>query len=70
MTEHSTKLFSSFDLGAIALDHRVVMAPLTRLRSNPDESPSDMMVEHYAQRASAGGLIIIEAPAVARAGRG
>jgi len=46
------------------------MTPLTRLRSKLDDSPSDMMVEHYFQRASAGGLIILDAAAVSRAGVG
>ncbi len=46
------------------------MAPLTRLRSNPDDSPSDMMIKHYCQRASEGGLIIIESAAVSPYGRG
>jgi N-ethylmaleimide reductase len=62
-------LFSPIKMGAVALKHRVVMAPLTRLRSNPDNSPSDMMVEHYSQRASDGGLIIIEAASVSANGR-
>ena len=53
-------LFSPFTLGAIALTHRVVHAPTTRLRADPDESPSAMMREYYEQRASAGGLIITE----------
>lgn len=54
------KLFSSTRLGALALAHRVVHAPTTRLRALPDETPSPMMVEYYHQRASAGGLIITE----------
>jgi N-ethylmaleimide reductase len=54
------KLFSSINLGAIALEHRVAMAPMTRLRSDPDDSASAMMVEFYAQRASKGGLLITE----------
>ncbi len=59
-----SKLFSSTNVGKIALDHRVVMAPLTRLRSDADDTPSAMMVEHYGQRASQGGLIIVEAASV------
>ncbi len=46
------------------------MAPLTRLRSNSDDSPSDMMVKHYGQRASEGGLIIIEAASISRTANG
>jgi N-ethylmaleimide reductase len=54
------KLFSPFTLGAIPLSHRVVHAPTTRLRADPDESPSAMMRDYYEQRASAGGLLITE----------
>jgi N-ethylmaleimide reductase len=32
-TQQSTKLFEPVRLGSIELGHRVVMAPLTRLRS-------------------------------------
>jgi N-ethylmaleimide reductase len=53
-------LFSPFQLGKIALAHRVVHAPTTRLRADPDESPSRMMLDYYEQRASKGGLIITE----------
>ena len=45
-------------------DYRVVMAPLTRMRSEPGDIPGDLMVEYYAQRASEGGLIIAEATPV------
>jgi N-ethylmaleimide reductase len=65
-----SKLFSPVTIGSISLKHRVVMPPLTRLRSNPDDSVSDMMVEHYAQRASHGGLIIIESANVSIQARG
>jgi N-ethylmaleimide reductase len=55
------KLFSLFILGTITLRHRVVMAPLTRLRSDqPGDIPADVMAEYYAQRASPGGLIVTE----------
>jgi N-ethylmaleimide reductase len=53
-------LFSPFRLGTLQLSHRVVHPPLTRLRANPDDSVSDMMIEYYRQRASAGGLMITE----------
>jgi NADH:flavin oxidoreductase / NADH oxidase family len=44
------------------------MPPLTRLRADADDSPSDIMVTHYEQRASKGGLIIIEAASVSNKG--
>lgn len=52
-------LFNPLSLGGIALNNRIVMAPMTRNRANPDGSPTPLMVQHYAERASA-GLIIAE----------
>jgi 2,4-dienoyl-CoA reductase-like NADH-dependent reductase (Old Yellow Enzyme family) len=58
----STKaLFSPIKLGNHQLQHRVVLAPLTRLRSGPNGVPSDLQLEYYQQRASEGGLLIAEA---------
>src|ERR1700745_1941965 len=55
------KLFTPLILGTMRLRHRVVMAPLTRLRSEqPGDIPGDLMAEYYAQRASPGGLIVTE----------
>ena len=56
-----SKMFTPFMLGTIPLQHRVVMAPLTRLRSEqPCDIPGDLMARYYGQRSSAGGLIITE----------
>jgi N-ethylmaleimide reductase len=69
--EAHQNLFSPIELGAIGLEHRVVMAPLTRLRSEiPGDVPNAMMLEYYTQRASKGGLIITEATAISVTGRG
>src|ERR1700739_1297335 len=65
-----SKLFTSTQVGPYKLSHRVVMAPLTRMRSNPGDIPSDLMVEYYTQRASNGGLIISEATPVSTRGNG
>jgi N-ethylmaleimide reductase len=54
------KLLSPVNIGSLPLAHRVVLAPMTRLRADPDDSPSAMMVEYYRQRASQGGLLITE----------
>ncbi|WCM24722.1 alkene reductase [Paraburkholderia bryophila] len=54
------KLLSPANVGPMSLSHRVVLAPMTRLRAGPDDSPSAMMVEYYRQRASGGGLMITE----------
>jgi N-ethylmaleimide reductase len=66
----SGKLFSSFQIGPYTLSHRVVHAPTTRLRANADDSPSEMMLTYYSQRASQGGLIITESTHVSYDSRG
>lgn len=55
-----SKLFTTAQIGGLVLPNRLVMAPLTRTRAEADGSPTDLMAEYYAQRASA-GLIIAEA---------
>jgi N-ethylmaleimide reductase len=59
----ASKLFSPLQLGRIGLlQHRVVLAPLTRNRATePELAPSIHMVQYYRQRASPGGLLITEA---------
>jgi 2,4-dienoyl-CoA reductase-like NADH-dependent reductase (Old Yellow Enzyme family) len=52
-------LFSPVALGDLDLANRVVMAPLTRMRSGAAGVPGDLVVEHYRQRAGV-GLIITE----------
>ncbi|WP_442844621.1 alkene reductase [Leeuwenhoekiella sp. H156] len=59
-------LLESFDLGAITLKNRVVMAPMTRSRAdNPEAAPTDLHVKYYTQRAGA-GLIITEGSQVSK----
>jgi N-ethylmaleimide reductase len=71
MTKETQKLFSPVQIGAISLGHRVVMAPLTRSRSEqPGDIPGKLMQEYYSQRASEGGFIISEATSISIAGRG
>ncbi|GHD00161.1 alkene reductase [Novosphingobium pokkalii] len=65
-----SKLFAPFTAGALSLKHRVVMAPLTRMRSDPGDLPNALMREYYEQRASDGGLIVSEATPVMRQGYG
>jgi 2,4-dienoyl-CoA reductase-like NADH-dependent reductase (Old Yellow Enzyme family) len=52
-------LFAPADFGALRLQNRLVMAPLTRMRAGEAGVPGPIMAEHYAQRASA-GLIVSE----------
>lgn len=63
MTPSPASLFTPCKLGALTLSNRVVMAPLTRCRADAQHVPTALMVEYYAQRASA-GLIIAEATMV------
>src|SRR5260370_41366314 len=65
-----SKLFSTTEVGPYRLSHRVVMAPLTRMRSDPGDIPSDLMVKYYTQRASDGGLIVSDATPVSIRGNG
>jgi 2,4-dienoyl-CoA reductase-like NADH-dependent reductase (Old Yellow Enzyme family) len=50
-------------IGDMDLPNRVLMAPLTRSRATEDRVPTDLMLEYYVQRASA-GLIISEATCI------
>ena len=56
-------LFSPLQVGALSLQNRILMAPLTRCRADADHNPTPLIAEYYAQRASA-GLIIAEATMV------
>jgi 2,4-dienoyl-CoA reductase-like NADH-dependent reductase (Old Yellow Enzyme family) len=62
-------LFDPLKLGSIEAPNRIVMAPLTRARSNRDGVPNDLMALYYGQRARA-GLIISEATGISREGLG
>lgn len=64
-------LFSPLKVGPYQLKHRVVMAPLTRMRAaKPSLAPRPLNAEYYAQRATPGGLIIAEASPVMATGFG
>ena len=53
-------LLTPVRLGRYQLSNRIVMAPMTRSRAdNPDNAPTELHAQYYAQRASA-GLIITE----------
>lgn len=55
--------------GIYNLSNRIVMAPLTRMRADKYFAPTDLTVEYYKQRASA-GLIIAEASQISPQGQG
>lgn len=70
MSKTIPKLFSPLKIGIYTLSHRVVHAPTTRLRANADDSPSELMLEYYSQRASEGGLLISESTHMSKDSRG
>jgi N-ethylmaleimide reductase len=64
-------LFSPLKVGPYRLKHRLVMAPLTRMRAaKPSLAPRLLNAEYYAQRATRGGLIVAEASPVVATGFG
>lgn len=66
----TTSLFDPIQLGAIHAPNRILMAPLTRGRSEGVHVPiSALKAEYYAQRANA-GLIIAEATGISQEGSG
>ncbi|QRV93417.1 NADH:flavin oxidoreductase/NADH oxidase [Ceratobasidium sp. AG-Ba] len=61
-----TRLFTPLQVGDITLGHRIVMAPMTRMRASDDFILEDVTVQYYAQRSVIPGtLIISEATLVA-----
>lgn len=54
-----SKLFDPLRIADVTLAHRVVMAPMTRFRTDDDHVQSSMALEYYAQRASVPGTLII-----------
>lgn len=64
-----TTLFEPLKLGDLTLKNRIIMAPLTRMRTQAGNVPYALNAEYYAQRAGA-GLIISEATQVSQQGQG
>ena len=63
-------MFKSTQIGRLQLEHKVVLAPLTRMRA-PKEAdcvfyPGELNVEYYSQRASKGGFLLSEACPISR----
>jgi 2,4-dienoyl-CoA reductase-like NADH-dependent reductase (Old Yellow Enzyme family) len=59
-------LLDPIQIGDLTLPNRVIMSPLTRLRGTPDHIPTQLMIEYYTQRASAGLIISEGIPVVPR----
>ncbi|WVQ75200.1 hypothetical protein IAR50_004811 [Cryptococcus sp. DSM 104548] len=61
MSPQSEKLFAPITVGSLELDHRIVLAPMTRRRAGKkDGVPSADHAIYYGQRATKGGLLISE----------
>ena len=70
MSSTPDPLFQPHTLGALQLENRIVMPPMTRSRaSQPGDVPNALMAEYYAQRASA-GLIVSEGTWISPLGKG
>jgi N-ethylmaleimide reductase len=64
-------LFSPLKVGPYQLRHRLMMAPLTRMRAErPSLAPRPLNAEYYTQRTTPGGLLIAEASPVMATGFG
>ena len=65
-----SQLFSPIQVGPFTLQHRIAMAPLSRLRSDAGGMPSTLAAQYYGQRASQGGLIVSEGTFMADSANG
>jgi NADPH2 dehydrogenase len=54
-----SKLFTPLRIGPMGLQHRIAMAPLTRLRADENHVQLPLAVEYYSQRASVPGTLLI-----------
>ncbi|KAE8159550.1 hypothetical protein BDV40DRAFT_234520 [Aspergillus tamarii] len=55
----TSKLFTPLQVGRMQLAHRITMAPLTRFRNDDDHVPLPIVKEHYEQRGSVPGTLLI-----------
>jgi NADH:flavin oxidoreductase / NADH oxidase family len=53
------KLFQPIRVGTVNLQHRVVLAPMTRTRADAQHVPGPLAVEYYKQRTSVPGTLAI-----------
>ena len=59
MSSSIPKLFQSIRVGTANLQHRVVLAPMTRNRANDQHVPGALALEYYKQRTSVPGTLAI-----------
>ncbi|KAG9317093.1 hypothetical protein JVU11DRAFT_1280 [Chiua virens] len=58
-TQQTPSLFKPIKVGRITLQHRVVLAPLTRFRAYASHVPGPQQASYYAQRGSTSGSLLI-----------
>ncbi|KXJ96208.1 NADH:flavin oxidoreductase/NADH oxidase [Microdochium bolleyi] len=54
-----TRLFQPLKVGNVELDHRIMLAPLTRYRCDDEWVPLPMVKEYYTQRAAVPGTLLV-----------
>ena len=59
MSSSTSALFQPLRVGNTDLQHRVVMAPLTRIRANKDHVHGELAKTYYSQRSSVPGTLLI-----------
>ncbi|SGY13539.1 BQ5605_C010g05887 [Microbotryum silenes-dioicae] len=55
----TSSLWTPLKVGLITLSHRIVMAPLTRIRADQDHVPQQVAAEYYEQRSNTSGTLLI-----------
>jgi len=68
-TRNASPVLQAVTIGSLQLKNRIVMAPMTRSRSDDAGIPPDYAADYYAQRAGA-GLIITEATNISAQAKG
>jgi 2,4-dienoyl-CoA reductase-like NADH-dependent reductase (Old Yellow Enzyme family) len=63
-------LQSPFNLPTVQLSHRVVLAPMTRMRASSPGIPSTAAAKYYSERTTPGGLLISEGIVIDPRGKG
>ena len=58
-TQQTPALFKPIKVGRLTLQHRVVLAPLTRLRAYASHVPGPQQASYYSQRGSTPGTLLI-----------
>lgn len=63
-------LRSPFQVASNHLAHRIVLAPMTRMRASDSGIPNLTAAEYYAERTTPGGLLISEGVVIHPRGKG